>query len=123
MNGNKLLVDTNILLYLMEGDATIEKILEGKNIYVSFVTELELYSFKSLSQDEKNKINFLLSQCIIIDISSGIKKFTIDLRQNYPIKLPDSIIAGTSLFLDIPLISADKGFGNIEPLDFILYEK
>ncbi|MCH6232658.1 MULTISPECIES: type II toxin-antitoxin system VapC family toxin [Cognataquiflexum] len=123
MNGNKLMVDTNVLLYLMQGDSTLVSILEGKNIYVSFVTELELYSFRPLSQEEKSKINILLSQCTIIDITAGIKQFTIDLRQNYPIKLPDSIIAGTSLYLDIPLFSADKGFKNIEPLDFIFYEK
>lgn len=93
MNGNKLMVDTNVLLYLMQGDSTLVSILEGKNIYVSFVTELELYSFRPLSQEEKSKINILLSQCTIIDITAGIKQFTIDLRQNYPIKLPDSIIA------------------------------
>lgn len=37
-------------------------------------------------------------------------------------KLPDSIIAATSLVYGLPLISADKGFSKIEELDFILIE-
>jgi len=42
MNGNKLLLDTNIILYLLDGDNTLVNILEGKIPYVSFITELEL---------------------------------------------------------------------------------
>ena len=40
MNGNKLMVDTNIFLYLMQGDSTLASILEGKSIYLSFISEL-----------------------------------------------------------------------------------
>lgn len=123
MSGNKLLLDTNIILYLLNGDPTLVDILEGKSPYISFVTELELYSFKALSLEDKNKIDRVLSQCTVIDINSGIKQFTIDLRQNYPLKLPDSIIAGTSLYLDVPLITADKGFNKVDSLDLLFYEK
>lgn len=42
MSGKEILVDTNILLYLLKGNDTLEKILQGKNIYLSFITELEL---------------------------------------------------------------------------------
>ena len=56
MNGNRFLLDTNIILYLLHGDQTLADILEGKQAYVSFITEVELYGFKTLSAEEKDKI-------------------------------------------------------------------
>ena len=52
MNGSRLLLDTNIILYLLDGDETLRDILEGRQVYVSFVTELELYGFKQTDQSE-----------------------------------------------------------------------
>lgn len=45
MNGNKVFVDTNIILYLLGGDSTIAELLNGKQIYISFITQLELLSY------------------------------------------------------------------------------
>jgi len=42
MIGNKLFVDTNILIYLLNGDKEITQILEGKQLVISIITELEL---------------------------------------------------------------------------------
>lgn len=42
MNGNNLLVDTNIVIYLLSGDKTIADLLDKKKIYISFITEIEL---------------------------------------------------------------------------------
>ena len=123
MSGSKLLLDTNILLYLLAGDQTLVDILQGKNIYISFITELELLSFKNLDPSDKEEIEELLSQCIIVDINSGIKKDTIQIRQAYGLKLPDAIIAATSQYLDIPLLSADKAFGKVHSLSLVHYEK
>lgn len=44
MIGNNLLIDTNIALYLLEGGKTIATVLDGKDVYVSEITELELLS-------------------------------------------------------------------------------
>lgn len=123
MSGSKLLLDTNIALYLIQGDPTIVDVLNGKQIYLSFISELELLSFKNLHPEEKNLIEELISNAFILDINPGIKRYTIDLRRSYSLKLPDSIICGTSLFYDIPLISADKVLKKVEPLEFIFYEK
>jgi hypothetical protein len=123
MNGNKLLLDTNIILYLLDGDETLVEILDGKKPYISFITELELYSFKKLNTADKAKIDSVLSQCTIIDINAGIKLSTINIRKKHGVKLPDAIIAGTSLYLSIPLISSDNGFNKIENLNLVYYQK
>ncbi len=123
MNGNRLLLDTNIILYLLDGDRTLAEILEGKRPYISFITELELYCFKKLTNSEKSKIKSVLSQCRIININEGIKEKTIEIRQKNSVKLPDSIIAGTAMYLDVPLITSDKGFTGIDSLSLLFYEK
>jgi predicted nucleic acid-binding protein len=123
MSGNKLFLDTNILLYLLQGDKTLVEALDKKQIYISFITQLELLSFPSLTKQETNVIHELLKECVIIDINSEIKNLTIIYRQKYKIKLPDSIIAATSLYLDLPLITADADFKRIQELNLVFYER
>jgi hypothetical protein len=123
MNGNSFLVDTNVILYLLKGDQKIAHILQDKQVFLSFITELELYSFKELNQSENNKIKGFLSECIIIDINAQIKELTIKIRKNFSTKLPDAIIAATSQYLNIPLLTYDKDFNKIIELDILLFEK
>jgi predicted nucleic acid-binding protein len=37
MNGNNILLDTNIVLYLLNGEDTLIPLLEEKNLYLSFI--------------------------------------------------------------------------------------
>lgn len=122
MSGNSILIDTNIALYLLNGDETIAQLLNGKYIYLSFVSELELLGFKDISVEETNSIKQFLSDCIIIDINETIKENTIKLKTKYSTKLPDAIIAATSIFMNIPCLSSDKGFDKITELHFIRYD-
>ena len=123
MSGRKLFLDTNIILYLLQGDKTLTEVLDNKQFYISFITQLELLSFPGLTRKDLKVINELLSECVIIDINSEIKDLTVKYRKNYKLKLPDSIIAATSLYLDIPLITAYTGFKKIKEIDLILYER
>jgi hypothetical protein len=36
MSGNSLLIDTNIALYLLNGDEKIADLLDGRDVYISF---------------------------------------------------------------------------------------
>ncbi len=123
MSGSKLLVDTNIIIYLLSGDQTLAELLDGKTIYVSFVTQLELLSYSALSHEEEEQIADLLSQCVIIDINLPIKEEVIRIRKLYQLKLPDSIIAATATYLDLPIITADQAFQKVTDLQLIYYEK
>ena len=121
MNGS-LLIDTNIALYLLNGDKSISEILDNRNIYVSFITELELLGYPYLENEDISIIGEFLKNCIIVDLNQMIKKITISIKQQYKIKLPDAIIAATSYYLNIPLLSADKVFDKINELQYIKYE-
>jgi predicted nucleic acid-binding protein len=123
MSGNKIFIDTNIAIYLLNGDTSLAEILNYKQLYASFITQLELLGYPNLSEKQIQQIEFMLENCIILDINNKIKEYTIYLRKKHRIKLPDSIVAATALYLDLPLITADKGFEKIHELNLMMYEK
>jgi len=123
MTGNKLFLDTNILLYLLQGDETLTHSLDQKQFYIGFITQLELLSFTRLSRKEEKLINELISECVIIDLNNEIKRITIEFRKRYKLKLPDCLVVATSQYLDIPLITADSDFKKIDELNLIYYDR
>lgn len=122
MIGNSLFLDTNIIIYLLLGDKTIAEILQGKSIYISFITELELLSFQDLTVDETKKIKSLLSEMVVLDINHEIKELAITFNKKYKLKLPDCIIASTAYYLNMPIFTSDKDFEQIEELNILLYQ-
>ena len=70
MNGNSILLDTNIVLYLLSGDQVLSDLLLYKKLYVSFITQLELLGFSEISTAHQNEIKKFLEDCIIIDINN-----------------------------------------------------
>ncbi len=123
MNGSKVFVDTNIILYLLGGDLTIAELLNGKQIYISFITQLELLGYSKTTKKELKIIQEFIDQCVIIDINDEIKEKVIELKRKYRLKLPDGIIIATAMYLDLPLISADQEFKKAEALNLIFYER
>jgi len=122
MNGSKIFLDTNIILYLLNGDTTIAELLHQKQLFVSVITELELLAYKGITDKEEKVIKEFLSECKIMTINSEIKIETIGIRKVYNIKLPDSIIIATALYLDLPLITSDVKFKKVKNLNLISYE-
>ena len=122
MSGNNILLDTNIILYLLNGEETLIPLLEEKNLFLSFITQLELLGNRNIKPNDILKIKQFISECTIIDITPGIKEFAISIRQKYSVKLPDCIIMATSLWLNMPLITADHDFKKIDIADLIYFK-
>lgn len=122
MNGSSLVIDTNIALYLFNGDRTIASLLDGRNVYISFITEIELLGFPGITNEQKAISKEFIEDSVVIDLNDAIKRMTIDLRVKYNLKIPDAIIAASALYLNLPLISADKVFEKVSELQFIKYE-
>ena len=117
----RILIDTNIFIYLTKGDKNVIEFIQDKDICVSFITELELLSFKNIIYDEELIIENILSQFNIFNFDENLKKQIIFLRKKYNLKLPDSIILATAKYYDIPFLTSDKKLNNIEEVDVILY--
>jgi len=117
MNG-KILLDTNAVIYALNDGLT----LPSADYSISIITEMELFSYSKLTDFEKDNIKRLLSHFEIFNISDEIKNITIEIRKNYGIKLPDSIICATALVCGATLISNDKQLSKIDELDVLSLE-
>ena len=122
MSGISILSDTNPLIYLLDGNKEVAEYLDGKQVWISAITELELFGKKGLNKSELKEINHLINNCIIADINAEIKQITKELLQGSSVKLPDAIIAATSFYLDLPLFTSDTDFRNISGLNLVLLE-
>ena len=122
MSGNRLFVDTNILLYFLKGHPEVIDLISDKELVVSVITEIELLSFPLLTAENKQQIKNLLNDCTILDLNQEIKELTIEFRKKYKIKLPDSLIAASAYSSKAPLLTSDKEFRKIEELNLLIYE-
>jgi predicted nucleic acid-binding protein len=118
MNGD-LLVDTNILIHLLNRNKPIDEFLKGKTLFISFVTEMELLSKPGLSSRSSKTIQNLIKDCILIDFNHEIKTVAIKLRQNYNLKLADSIILSTAIYLAVPVLTFDKTFERVKEVEVL----
>jgi len=74
-------------------------------VYVSAVTELELFAFANPSRDEESLIEELLATISIIPLDSHVARLAALIRRDYRVKVPDSIIAATAMFTGSTLLS------------------
>lgn len=115
MSGNKFLLDTNILLYVTGKRIDLAALPEGE-YFTSFISELELLSYPSLTVREENSLKRMLHEIPIVDITGEIKEQAIVLRKKYRLKLPDAIIAATAFFLGATLVTNDKSFLSVKEI-------
>lgn len=123
MSGDNLLADTNIFIYLLNGDTALSGELSNFNIYTSFICDVELYSSKKFTAKETAILNELRSSVTVIGYDEQIRNITIGIRKKYPaIKLPDCFVVATAIYLNVPLISADKQFQQVSEITLYLYK-
>jgi predicted nucleic acid-binding protein len=123
MSGKEILVDTNIIIYLLQGDDTLETLLQGKQLHLSFITELELFGLQGLSAKQEKQIETLLDECQVIPLNNHIKQHYRNLRKKFKLKLADAVVAATAFSLELPLMTADKQFSVVKGLSLLSYEK
>ena len=127
---DKLLLDTNIIIYYFNGiitDSRIDKILK-ESFNISIISKIEFLSWQKLREDkklEKKALDFI-SHANIYELTDEISDKVIDIRQQYKVKTPDAIIGATALVhgfdivtnnvddfknLDLEIISVEVDFG------------
>jgi len=123
--GKRYLIDTNVLIYFLKaalpesGFLFIKDVLNTSSIF-SFVTQIELLGYPSISLQEEAGARLIIQSSSVILVNEAIIEETISIRKNYKIKLPDSIIAATAIVNDLSLITANqKDFSRIESLHLI----
>jgi len=122
MNGTDVFIDTNICIYLLNGDIVLSEILQGQSLYLSIISEMELYAYHGNNPSAIQVLNNFLQSVSIINIEEKVKINTIEIRKQAKLKLPDSIIAASAMSYNLPPITADQGFRKVKDLDLILFE-
>lgn len=120
MSGFDLVVDTNILIYLTAGNKNIAEVVRDKNLIISFITEMEMRSWPSLTAGDVQTLKKLLSKCQVIGLNDEIKEKAIEIRKSTKLKLPDAIVSATAIFLGLPLVSADNDLKRVKDIDLLL---
>ena len=121
MNGRDIVLDTNIVLYFLSGDANVSKFFYEYNPIISFVTELEILSSPEILPNEKLFIRDFIKDITVIKYSDDHKEDIIRIRSKKKLKLPDAIIASLAVTLGLPLVTADAAMRSVEDVNLIFY--
>ncbi len=118
--------DTNAIIYYLKGDKNvsgkIEEILNSNpSIYISTITEVELFGFSKITKIEAYQIEKILETVSIIPLDSRIARMAAKVRQLYKLKTADSVIAATALFTGSILVTRNvKDFSKVTDLQIKL---
>ncbi len=113
MSGVKFLLDTNIVIGLLNRSETVISLLTLKQVAImqcafSAITRMELLSYHGLKPADRQTIERLLSRMSYLPITSAIEDATIAFRQTNKGKLPDAIIAATADHHQLELLTLDS---------------
>lgn len=122
--GTKILIDTNILIYFLNGELPIQKDVEAmllnKKFSISALTLSEILSWKMLSEANVEAIIMALDEVEIIPVSEYISIKAASLRRKHAIKLADAIISATAIIKNCTLATNDlSDFKQISELQII----
>ena len=121
MVGKSVLVDTNVIIYLIGGHRITADLLLNSHLHFSFISEIELLSFKKLLGKEEQIIKSLLSESIVLQSDSQITTYATKIRRVHGLEVPDAIIAATVIRYNLPLITVDRDMSKVSELQLIQY--
>ncbi|CAM4341970.1 type II toxin-antitoxin system VapC family toxin [Paenibacillus alkaliterrae] len=129
MHKNKVVIDTNIWLYVIAGIPSAVRYLtqlieqQETEILYSAVTYIEIYSYPNLDSEKRRVFEQLLSLGKLVELDERISRVAADLRAarkkvtGKNLKIADACVAATSLVQNAMLITNDiDDFKNIEEL-------
>ena len=116
MNGNRVLLDSNIIISATNNLIDISSILnQYSQYYISIVTYMEVLGFNFTKEHEEGKVKALLESFIILDVNHKIATEVISIRKKRKIKLPDAIIFASAKLWDCDLLTNNvNDFKNID---------
>ena len=96
-------LDTNAIIYYLRDDPSAVPFFQrafdlNSPLYVSAVTEAELFRFSKLSEEEARQIESVLRSVFLVPVDSQIARSAGLIGRTYNLELADSIIAATAIF-------------------------
>lgn len=123
--GRKYLLDSNVVidymaeLYPRKTLTWLNKII-NQEIIASVITKIEVLSYDPDKDDNYGILVEFFNAANIIDLSDDVVAKTIEIRQKNRIKLPDAVIAASSIVNNLILITRNvRDFQKIDDLILI----
>lgn len=118
--GQKIILDSNILIYHVNDSLNLYNFISSGNFSISVVSKMEVLGYHKLSKEHEMDFKKLLDFTDIIPISENIVERVIIIKQQTKIGLADAIIAATCLENKASLMTANtKDFSKIPHLKLI----
>jgi len=110
----RAVLDTNAVIYLQKG--LLAEDLPIGEYFISVITEMELLSFPGLDKSQQDWLHRFLADLEIIGLDNDVKQLAIELRRQHRLRLPDAIIAASTITCNAVLFTNDKGLTGIPAL-------
>lgn len=118
----RISIDTNVLIQGFKNHSKALAILNDKELFLSFITVIELFSYPELNAKEESLLTDFISNCTVINNTPELQKTVIYIRKKSGLKIPDAFIAATALQYRLPFFSGDSVFERVADLNFIQVE-
>lgn len=102
----KYLLDTNALIYL-QGGRLAHGLPVGSYAF-SVISEIELLSWPRMQPEQELVWRGLLASLHRVELDADVRESAIRLRRERHLKIPDALIAASSLVLDATLLTNDQ---------------
>jgi len=117
MNGTtNILFDTCAVLKLLDQQYDLPSLginVDEAQFLTSVIVRMELLSKGQMTDNEERGILNFLDDLMVIPLNEAIEQKAIELRRSTKLKLPDSIVAATSIILDAILLTDDGHLLNL----------
>ncbi len=125
MNGRRLLLDTNAIIALLQGNQQVLELTSSIDwIGISIISHIEFLCFSGLTQSDRDLFAQFLNRVEIIGLHSGEQQLierAVEIRRSFRVKLPDAIVAASALSHDAILVTADRQLSSIKDLSVLLF--
>jgi len=111
MNGTKIVFDTCAVIKLLDQQYNLSSLginVDEARFFTSVIVRMELLSKRQMTDNEERSLLDFLNDLAVIPLNEDIEKKAIALRRSTKLKLPDSIVAATSIVLDAILLTDDE---------------
>ena len=125
MNGRRLLMDTNAIVALLQGN---EQLLEATKdagwIGISIISQIEFLCFSGLTDADRDIFAAFSKKVEVVNLNSSENNLidqAVEIRRSFRVKLPDAIIAASALSRNAVLVTADSKLSTIKNLPILSF--
>jgi predicted nucleic acid-binding protein len=116
MNGTNVVFDTCAVVKLLDQQYDLSSLginIDEARLFTSVVVRMELLSKRNMTGDEELYIREFLDDLTVVPLDEEKKKKAVEIRRVTSVKLPDCIVAATSIILNAVLLTGDYDLLNL----------